>query len=414
VETSAADLRNKQLSDELTVGATKTPPSDWVTIAVFVCTIYGLLFCTILNMVTTSATESAEEKRNLAAMPRLETNHLKAFPHKFEAYLNDRFAIRTQLVKGASFIKYGFGVSGCKEVLIGKNDWLYYSDSSDYATLRHIWLFSDEEAQAWARAFEARRIWLDRHGIKFLLVIAPSKFSIYPEFVPDQYTKVNQTSRREQLEHALKTETSVPVLDLHDTMIEARKKGQVYYKTDTHWNVLGGAITASKIAAALKPWVPSIPTINVDAYRTEPHLFLNGDLADLLGLHGVVYEIETLLAIRPNWHFSDHPKPDTGGRRDDFPFALEVDDPKLPRALFIRDSFMSMPKLFLGDCFARAYFSPTQKFPMDAILQEKPQVVVEELVERRLVGDMPTNPPEVDAVMAAQKRPSPAASERDR
>jgi alginate O-acetyltransferase complex protein AlgJ len=401
VETSAADLRNKQLSDELTVGAAKTPLSDWLMIAVFVSALYGLLFCTILNMVTTTSTESAEEKRSLAAMPHLRLNQesLGSFPARFEAYLNDRFAFRKLLIMGASYIKYGFGVSNSKEVLIGNNDWLYYTDSSDLATLRHTPLFTEEEVQAWARALEARRIWLNNHGIKFLFVIAPSKFSIYPEFVPNQYTALSKTSRREQLVQALTEKTHVPFIDLHDTMIEAKKKGQVYYKTDTHWNVLGGAIAASKVASLLRPWVPSIPAINVDAYRTEPHLFLNGDLADLLGLHGAVHETETLLAIRPNWHFSNHPKPDTGDRRDEYPFALEVDDPKLPRAVFIRDSFMSMPKLFLGDCFSRAFFSPTQRFPMHEILQEKPDVVVEELVERMLVGEMLENPPEVDAVM---------------
>jgi hypothetical protein len=398
VDTSATDLRNKPLSDGLAASAaTKAPPDDWPTIAIFMGTIYGLLLFTILHMVTISSTESLEEKRNLAAMPHLRFNQasLKSFPTRFEAFLNDRFAFRKQLINGASYIKYAFGVSKSNEVLIGKNDWLYYTDGSDMATLRRTPLFAAEEVKEWARALEARRIWLNQRGIKFLVVIAPSKFSVYPEFVPDQYTQLNKTSRREQLVRELKSKTNVPFIDLLDTMIEARKKGQVYYKTDTHWNVRGGATAASKIASSIRTWLPEIPAIDVEAYRTEPHLFLNGDLADLLGLHGVVTETETLLAIRPNWRFSNHPKPDTGDRRDEYPFALEVDDPRLPRAVFIRDSFMSMPKLFLGDCFARAFFSPTQTFPVDVILKEKPDVVVEELVERRLVGEMLKNPPEL-------------------
>jgi hypothetical protein len=356
-------------------------------------------------MVTLSSTESLEEKRSLAAMPHLSLNQksLKTFPSRFEAYLNDRFAFRKELVNGASFIKYAFGVSKCNEVLIGKNDWLYYTDASDMATLRRTPLFSPDEVQEWARALEARRIWLNQRGIKFLLVIAPSKFSVYPEFVPNQYTQLNKTCRREQLVDVLKTNTNVPFIDLLNTIVEAKNKGQVYYKTDTHWNVRGGAIAASTIASRIKRWLPNLPAINVDAYRTEPHLFVNGDLADLLGLHGIVTETETLLAIRPNWRFSNHPKPDTGDRRDEYPFALEVDDAKLPHAVFIRDSFMSMPKLFLGDCFSRAFFSPTQTFPTEVILQEKPDVVVQELIERRLVGEMLKNPPEVDALMPPEK-----------
>jgi alginate O-acetyltransferase complex protein AlgJ len=408
VDTSTTYLRNKppSVSDQSTVGVKEqVAPSDWATIAIFIGMVYGLFLCTILNMVTVTNKVSVQEKRNLRSMPhlRLTSASLKAFSAGFEGFLNDRFALRTELVRGASFIKYAFGVSNSEEVLIGKNDWLYYQDSCDEHTLRHWPLFQESEVNEWARALEARRIWLNQRGIKFLFVIAPSKFSVYPEFVPGQYTRLVESSRRQQLTQALSKRTKVKFLDLLDTMIKARKRGQVYYKTDTHWNVLGGAIAASRIIEAIRPWLPKIKRIDIDSFRVEQHLFENGDLASLLGLHGVLREVETLLAIHPNWHFSDNPKPDTGDRRDDFPFALEVDDPKLPRAFFVRDSFMAMPKLFLGDCFRRAYFSPTQVFPAETILREKPEVVVEELVERRLVGEMLTNPPEVDAVMTWQR-----------
>jgi len=405
VDRAATDLKLREsspLSDELTITRrSNLPVGDLLTIAIFLGTIFGLLSLTILNTVNEQGIYSKEEKRKLAAMPSFDFDaaFLRAFPKKFEAFLNDRFAFRKDLVKGASLVKYAFGVSNSKEVLIGKNNWLYYTDSSDMATLRHTPLFAPEEVAEWARVLEARRIWLAKHGIKFLVVIAPSKFSVYPEFVPEAYTPLNKTSRREQLISLLKKKTSVPYIDLLDTMIKARSNDQVYYKTDTHWNTIGGLVATNKILSTIKPWLPTIEETSLASFRREKHLFVNADLVDLLGLHGIITETEDLLAIHPRWQFSDHPKPDTSDRHDQYPFAQEVDDPKLPKAVFLRDSFMSMLKLFLGDHFRRAAYYWTQDFPTDVILQEKPDIVIEEFVERKLVGEMPTNPAEVDALI---------------
>jgi hypothetical protein len=400
----APGLDKVGLIDQLPVSPPQHRPwGDVITIALFLSTISGWLVLTILNAVLYQPAYSLQEKRRLAAIPHLHLSKasLTAFPKGFESYLNDRFAFRQELVKGASLVKYVFGVSNSKEVIIGRSNWLYYSDDCDYPTLRHTPLFTDEELGQWARVLEARRIWLAEHGIKFLVVIAPSKFTVYPEFVPKAYTALNKSSRREQLEKVIKDKTKVICLDLLDTMLQNKSKAQLYYKTDSHWNMIGGFIASNKILATMKRWLPSVEETSLASFRQESHHFVNGDLANMLGLSGLLTEEETVLALHARWRFSSHPAPDQNERLDEFPFAQEVDDPKLPKVVFLRDSFCSMLKLFLGDHFRRAAYYWTADFPNETILLEKPDIVVEELVERKLVGQMPTNPPEVNAVLGA-------------
>jgi hypothetical protein len=47
---------------------------------------------------------------------------------------------------------------------------------------------------------------------------------------------------------------------------------------------------------------------------------------------------------------------------------------------------------YLGEHFSRIQYKWTREFPTDLIERERPAFVVEEMVERRLMGEPPTTP----------------------
>jgi hypothetical protein len=55
------------------------------------------------------------------------------------------------------------------------------------------------------------------------------------------------------------------------------------------------------------------------------------------------------------------------------------------RAVFFRDSFTSQMMPFLAEHFDRAVFVWTDGFDPQVVLRERPQVVVQQLVERKLM-----------------------------
>jgi len=67
-----------------------------------------------------------------------------------------------------------------EDVLLGKDDWLYYAGDHSVDDFRGRYLLSTDELARWHAALKARRDWLALRGIKYRFVIAPNKQSIFP------------------------------------------------------------------------------------------------------------------------------------------------------------------------------------------------------------------------------------------
>ena len=71
--------------------------------------------------------------------------------------------------------------------------------------------------------------------------------------------------------------------------------------------------------------------------------------------------------------------------------VTEIPGSRLPRALIIRDSFASGLAPFLSEHFGRAVYLWQNYVGADAVLHEKPAVVIQEIVGRHLLSVAPYN-----------------------
>ena len=62
----------------------------------------------------------------------------------------------------------------------------------------------------------------------------------------------------------------------------------------------------------------------------------------------------------------------------------------LPRAVIFRDSFFSRLAPFTSEHFSRAVYLWQNDFDADAVLQERPDVVIQEIVGRHLYNFIPS------------------------
>jgi len=372
------------------------------TATLFASLIFTLAMISVADWITGSTTLSAEEKRALAPcpLPRWNFTSWVTFPADFEAFYNDRFAFRTKLVAALNYAKYRcFAYSGSPKVLVGKKDWLYFIDGGDEETLRNYPLLTHAELENWLRVFEARRAWLAKRNIRYVLFLPPSKCTIYREYVPDEYTSLSKETRLDQLLRLLRANSKVDALDLRDTLLQEKQLGPLFYKTDTHWNRLGAFIGYNRVIHFVQGWFPKTKCLELADLNIEPFTFTNGDLCDLLGLRGLIRET-TIRACpkQQRWRFSRDPKvtnlTDDQHARD--PFATEIDDPALPKALCFRDSFMQAPQIFFSESFRRIAYYWRYDFPVDLINKEHPDIVIQEFYERGLARGIPGNPPEVE------------------
>lgn len=337
----------------------------------------------------------ANENRPLASWPQLglQRKLISSFPSKFEAWWSDHFGFRQTMIRGLGLVKVGcLRVSSSPNVILGQRAWLYYTlqpIGNDYSTTRPLSL---EHMKQWQKALEARRDWLAQRGIPYVFVIAPDKQSIYPEYLPSTLSG-RTSSRLDQFLDHMRAHSSVPVLDLREPLLQAKAKGRVYWRTDSHWNERGAYLGYREILRAVSVHLPEVQPLPPEVFEKVHQVTPGGDLAGMLGMADRLPEenfflrpIEPRRALKADARV---PTPPGAIHPDTMPFAMECDDPSLPRAVMFRDSFGIALVPFISEHFQRIVYVWQDHFDATIVEREKPAIVIQEMVERRLVSPVP-------------------------
>ena len=336
---------------------------------------------------------SRAENRSMAPEPtllRLKAAHvttiagkLKAlarFPGQFKYYLSDHFGFRSLLIRAHGTIMVeGLGVTSNPAVILGKWGWLYLANDNSLEDWRNIDPFTPQELEAWRRMLEARNDFCATRRIPYLFVVAPSKYDIYPEYMPDNLTRVRDECRFDQLlSYLSEKHSSVPVLDLRKPLLEAKKVTRVFQKTDTHWNDRGAWIADQAILEAVRQKVPAAGAVFAN-FQSVTIRRPGMDLAGLLGLNDVL--TEESLELRPRIPLR---LPHVEQNRVE-PITIDAKQPGQPTIVMFRDSFMTSALPFLAETFGREVYLWEDGFDPAIIEAEHPDIVIQEIAQRKLM-----------------------------
>jgi hypothetical protein len=168
----------------------------------------------------------------------------------------------------------------------------------------------------------------------------------------------------DQILKYLSADEKAVLVDVRKELTDAKKDRLVYSMTDTHWNSYGAFIAYQKTMKALSEIYPSTAPLAVSNFviSIKPSRGL-GDLAVMLSLKGWLKDQEISLELKND---SLTPKK------------------KIPKAVILHDSFVFPIKPFLAyhfDQMVLQYWGE-KGFDYRLIEQEKPNVVIFEIVER--------------------------------
>ncbi|MEV5027355.1 alginate O-acetyltransferase AlgX-related protein [Paenibacillus sp. LPE1-1-1.1] len=193
------------------------------------------------------------ENRNKTGFPSFSFQKIFTgqYTKDLEAYINDSFGFRDVLVRMNSFIDIAVLHSSSNEkVVIGKNDYLFYSPTlTDYHRMTTA---SDEKIENFSNQLITLQKMLEKKGVYFLFVIGPNKNSIYPEYMPYKSQNPQGINNYDKLMKRL-TNDGVNHLDLVPVLEKQKEKFDLYYKRDTHWNETAGFITTQEILKKVGP-----------------------------------------------------------------------------------------------------------------------------------------------------------------
>jgi alginate O-acetyltransferase complex protein AlgJ len=364
--------------------------SSFITgMAVTAIFIASLWFPTVDNLFNLAPSVTGNEKSRLSQLPApgLSRKSIIDFQSKYVKYFIDEFGFRDALIRWNSLLKLNFlKVQEFPKVLVGHDDWLYLikddegNNALDY--YRSIRPFaSEKEIAEWAQPLvEAKKI-CDRKGARFLVVFAPMKPRIYPEYVPRYLEPVRKTTRLDQLLAYLKKNTQVDFIDLGGAVMEGKKKHRVYFKHDVHWNSYGAYYAYGEIAAYLERHWPRVKPRTLGDYTVKSYLFPGGDLARMLGLKDKFTEEYYDMTAKDGIPYKRSlvPYPIQGSR---FTEAFDSPNAALPRAVVFHDSFFNFNKQYIAFNFSRMVCMQSYNRVDLSILDiEKPDIVIYEMAE---------------------------------
>ena len=323
------------------------------------------------------------EQRTSAEKPVLSAGKIALFPKAYEEYYNDHLPFRTQMIEMNSLIDFKlFRQSSVQKVIIGNDGWLFYnpagSDGDPIADYNGSNLFSDEQLAQMANNLLASRDALREQGKEFVVYIAPNKESIYGnDFLPSDYVCGNTYTRADQVVDYLLENTDLVVIYPKEELLSAIEnypEYTFYYKTDTHWNTLGGYIGASKLMNALDISLPDLQDLQIEVKNSS------GDLATMLGLSKHLQYDSTYFVsgyASGNEIQLTYPVPGDGN------YEVYTTSGADPRALFvIRDSFSTAMIPYLSSQFNDCFFVHRSLYTPELLNEYPADIVVVQVVER--------------------------------
>jgi hypothetical protein len=360
--------------------------------------ILGLFVPMIL---THNRNESVIEQRKLAPFPELGWNQkaIASFPSKFEAFFNDHFGLRDQLVQVYSLYSIILKTSSNPHVLLGLDDWLFYINPKEGNSLedyRRNDPLTNEEIKHWKNSLESKYLSLKAQGIPYLFVIVPDKYTIYPEYIPSHIRQIGKQTRREQLVTYMQG-SEVPILDLTPALLAAKNKGQLFYKTDTHWNDFGAAIAHAELIRTIqlhfqklsKDKSREVPTLSVpidygvDDFRLVE--YRSGDIANMLNIAYLLKEmVPELIKPLPSCEKQFLESSSADPKKATFSTNCRTD---APTALIFRDSFFIGLQPYISQYLGKTVYIwewPDQSLIQKNLEYNQADIVIEERVERHL------------------------------
>lgn len=325
-----------------------------------------LVLCMILSvgMIIAGPSEAGGNER-LSEKPALLTEEgtlNTSYLSELAAWVNDRFFLRQELISLDRWLTANvLRTSGESGVILGSQDWLYYTDTlNDYTGVETM---TERELFSAAKNLSLMAEYCREQGSAFVFVIAPNKNSLYDEYMPDYGAKATETdadrlmARLESL--GVDTVDLFAAFDAEDEIL--------YFAHDSHWNSKGAALGADLINAAFGV---TSDYFGGDFSGTTAH---DGDLYAMLYPAFSDPETDPVYGGTLDYSFtSSATRPDA--------ITLNTESGKQGALLAYRDSFGNLLFPYLADSYGTAKFSRSTTYD----LTEAADHVLVELVERNL------------------------------
>jgi hypothetical protein len=338
----------------------------------------------IFGLILPKQANSFIENRRLAEKPKapITLKEFKEFPDHFDKFYTDHFGFRWTLLYIYRQLKFLVNDAPIDSSIFGnEKGWIFYASKihgdviGDY---RNINQFTNTQLDIFIKHLKEKQSWLAEQNIEYLFILAPSKHYIYPEKLPDYIKPLKQINMVEQLSKALVKHPEINFINLAPNLIKEKNKQLLYFKADSHWNFFATNVAQFQIANVLRNLLgPAIKPYLYSQSEFTVKQEIQGDLSQYMGLGSYFTEEKLTPVFDPCTAYLPENR---------MLFSTYCSDLEL-NVLVFRDSFFSYLQPFISQYFKNSTFvwqKMTYKTAQERILLNKPDIVIEEWVDRLL------------------------------
>ncbi len=267
-----------------------------------------------------------------------------------------------------------------KEVIFGKNGWMFFQSGNIIERHRGILKLTDKQIETFLNIQKERKEWFLSQGIEYFLVIAPNKESIYPEYLPKWATKVDEKDL-DNLIRKLKFEAKINVIDA-SFLINLKSKYPMYLPSESHWTDIAAFFVYQELMNEIKKKIANFPSpFKFEDMKIIPDYRNGGDLAIYLGLLEKMYISNPLVRLKDEKNF----KIVLSNGRDHTYLNNTYKDFNI---VVFADSFGGNWTHYMPEHFNIVRWSQTYGVDIEDIENYKPKIVISQYAERQLYGAM--------------------------
>lgn len=304
---------------------------------------------------------------------------------KISANFSRNFPLKQDYFKAYSFIKEDvFNSLASPDKVIKWNGWYFLSDyySNNLSESKGKLLFTKSELEIVAENLISKNEWAKRHGIKYYMAMAPNKESVYGDLLP--YGEFSTNRKLKQVDSICKA-NSISFVNLGN-QFPKNSKIELYHRTDTHWNDFGTYFGYKEIISQLNKDGYNLKLTPLSDYEIKKtDLEEIGDLKNMIGEKKGEPNATVLKLNRPSFAQKEKavttPIEDIKVSPEEYEIRYTTTQNNI-KILFFRDSFSSTLLNFIKESFGESIFIFDRRFNTELILEEKPNIIIDEVVER--------------------------------
>ncbi len=227
---------------------------------VFLCVFFVLLFIPMSRI--DHSEKSTQENRMLAKYIPLVNDSGKINPKygkDFEAWFNDRFCMRTILIKIYDKLKFNINrYYANSKAMTGYDDWLF--PLADFNSRKFLLTNQNEICSG----VNSLKQFCEKYGIKCYIEVVPSRADFNKTKI---FQRNFQTGKYvEQLIEEIFKRTGVSIIYPKHEMKKAKIKDFIFFKTDHHWTEWGAYIGYFEFMQKVKKDFPEISPLNENEF----------------------------------------------------------------------------------------------------------------------------------------------------